>query len=162
MSAFSFIAVNYEIPEVNNPKEKIISVKEAIELDVKSHELFPWESMNLDDKILIYEDEDDLGELAIVKCNVHEKNVKCYTDKTFIYSVTLAYSEERLEHLVRYMRENLKSGNEMEIWSIWLDDKESSDVSKYTYDEITLENIKPIFNFKCEKFTNDICIIFKG
>lgn len=43
MSFCSFIATNYEMPEA---KAKYITVKEAIELNLKSHELLPWEKMD--------------------------------------------------------------------------------------------------------------------
>ncbi|MFJ8511248.1 hypothetical protein [Lysinibacillus xylanilyticus] len=45
MSFCSFIATNYEMPEVKT-KAKYITVKEAIELDIKPHEVIPWEKMD--------------------------------------------------------------------------------------------------------------------
>ena len=55
MSSYSFIATDYEIPEVKNSKERIITVQEAIELGIKAHKFMPWEKMNLDDKIVFFE-----------------------------------------------------------------------------------------------------------
>jgi hypothetical protein len=45
MSFCSFIATNYEMPEVET-KAKTITVKEAIELEITPHELVPWEKMD--------------------------------------------------------------------------------------------------------------------
>lgn len=45
MSRYSFIATDYEIPEVKNSKERIITVQEAIELGVEAHKFMPWEKI---------------------------------------------------------------------------------------------------------------------
>lgn len=67
MSAYSFIASDYELPLLDNSKEKVITVKEAIELGLKPHELIPWEKMNPNSEVMLIDDESDLGELVIGK-----------------------------------------------------------------------------------------------
>ncbi|PEL05644.1 hypothetical protein CN601_21575, partial [Bacillus sp. AFS017336] len=62
MSRYLFIATNYEIPELDNTNKKIITVKEAIESGVKSDY---YEEMDPDDKLIIYENEEDFDELVI-------------------------------------------------------------------------------------------------
>lgn len=76
MSSYSFIATDYEIPEVKNSKERIITVQEAIELGIKAHKFMPLEKMNPDEKILLFEKESDVGELVIKKGTNFEKNVR--------------------------------------------------------------------------------------
>jgi hypothetical protein len=64
LSSCTLIATNYEIPEVDNTKAKYITVKEAIHLGIKPHELVPWEDMDPSAQIL-FEKEDDLNELVV-------------------------------------------------------------------------------------------------
>ena len=43
MSQYTFIASDYQLPEVTNPNVQIISVKEVINRGIEPHELIPWE-----------------------------------------------------------------------------------------------------------------------
>src|SRR5690606_21659729 len=97
MSFCSFIATNYEMPEVDKTKAKYITVKEAIELEIKPHELIPWEKMDPNAQILFFEKEDDLNELVIKKDSYCD--VSGYTSYPFIYEVNFSYSEWRAKQL---------------------------------------------------------------
>lgn len=161
MSAYSFIATDYEIPEINNSKEIIITVKEAIELGIKAHEFMPWEKMNPSEKILIFEEESHLGELVIKKGTAYEENVRFYTDKPFIYSVDFGYSELRLRQLLEYLKENINTGQQLELWSIWLDDKQNVQPTIYKYEEVSIQNIQQIYDWQDLKYANHSCTIIR-
>jgi hypothetical protein len=161
MSAYSFIATNYEIPEVENSKKKIITVQEAIELGIKAHEFMPWEEMNPNDKILFFEKESDFDELVITKDTVYEKNVRWYTDKPFIYSVNFGYSELRVKQLLEYLKENISEGQQLELWSIWLGDKQSIEPIICNYEENSTHNLKQMYDWKDKKHVCHCCIIIE-
>ncbi|MDF2548895.1 MAG: putative Mg2+ and Co2+ transporter CorC [Anaerosolibacter sp.] len=161
MSAYSFIATDYEIPEIDNSKEKIITVQEAIELEIKAHELMPWEKMNPNDKILFFEKESDLGELVIRKDNVYDKNVRWYTDKPFIYSVDFKYTELRAKQLLEYLKENIGKGQQLELWSIWLDDRKNIQPTICNYEEVSIHNLKQMYDWKGKKHVSHSCIIIE-
>ena len=162
MSAYSFIATDYEIQEVHNSKERIITVREAIKLGIKPHEFMPpWEERNPNDKILFFEKESDLGELVIVKSTEYEKNVRWYTDKPFIYSVNFGYSELRVKQLLEYLKENIRERNKLELWSIWLDAKQNIQPTICNYREISIHNLKQMYDWKCEEHVWHSCIIIE-
>lgn len=159
MSVYSFIAADYKLPETDNSKEKIITVEEAIKLGIKSHALVPWESMNLNDKVLIIENESDLGELVIRKDTSFQRNVSWYTDKPFIYLIEFRYTEYRAKQLLEYIKENTAPGHQLELWSIWLDDKQKIKPDFCNYDDFALYNIKQMYDFHDENYMNCSCFI---
>ncbi|AKA72056.1 hypothetical protein [Clostridium scatologenes] len=161
MSAYSFIATDYEIQEVHNSKEKIITVQEAIKLGLKAHEFMPWENMNPNDKISFFEKEDDLYELVITKGTEYERNVRWYTDKPFIYSVNFKYTELRAKQLLEYIKENLIKGYQLEIWSIWLDDRQNIKPTICNYEQVSIDNLKQMYDWNDEKHVTHGCIIIK-
>lgn len=142
MSRYSFIATDYELPEVHNTKVKRITVEAAIRLGIKPHEFMPWEKMNPQNEVIIVNDEDDLGELVINKDSSFERNVRWYTNKPYIYSITFGFNESRAEQLVKYLKENVKRGYTVELWTIWLDDKQNVKPNMCKLDELTIDWIE--------------------
>lgn len=161
MSIYSFIAADYEIPEVKNSKERIITVQEAIELGIEAHKYMPWEKMNPDDKIVLFEKESDLGELVITKGTDFEKNVRWYTHKPFIYTLDFEYSELRVKQLLEYLKENISEGHQLEIWLIWLDDKQSIQPTICNYEEVSIHYLKQMYDRQNEKYIHHNCIIIE-
>lgn len=161
MSSYSFIATNYEIPEVKNSKERIITVQEAIELGIKAHKFMPWEKMNPDEKILLFEKESDVGELVIKKGTNFEKNVRWYTNKPLIYSIYFHYSELRVKQLLEYLKENISEGHQLELWLIWLDDKQSIKPNIFNYEEFSIGNLKQMYDYQDKKYVNHNSIIIE-
>src|SRR5690606_18073879 len=107
MSSCSFIATNFEMPEIES-KATYITVKEAIELEIKPHELVPWEEMNPNAQVLVVENEEDLNELVINKDGYYD--VSEYTGYPFIYEVNFVYSESRVKQLLDYLKDNMREG----------------------------------------------------
>jgi hypothetical protein len=82
LSSCTFIATNYEMPEVDNTKVKYITVKEDIHLGLKPHELVPWANMDPSTQILFVEKEDDLYELVVKKDTYYD--VSGYSSYPFV------------------------------------------------------------------------------
>ena len=61
MSFCSSIATNDEMPLIQT-KSKVVTVKEAIELELKPHELMSSEKMDSNAQLLYVEKEEDLNE----------------------------------------------------------------------------------------------------
>lgn len=154
MSSYSFIATDYEIPEVKNSKKRIITVQEAIELGIKAHKFMPWEKRNPDEKIVFFEKESDLGELVIKKGTNFEKNVRWYTHKPLIYSIYFQYSELRAKQLLEYLKENISEGHQLELWLIWLDDKQSIKPNIVNYEELSIGDLEQMYDHQDKKYVH--------
>lgn len=161
MSVYSFIATDYEIPELDNSNSRLISVQEAIEMGIEAHKFMPWEKMNPNEKILWFEKESDFNELVILKDDSFEMNVRWYTEKPFIYSVNFRYSELRANRLLQYLRENIKEGSQLELWSIWLDDRQRIRPTICNYEEVSIYNLKQMYDWKEGKDFGHGCIMIK-
>lgn len=159
MSSYSFIATDYEMPEVDNTKVKYITVQEAIDLGIKPHELMPWEKMNPNDKILFVENEDDLDGVVITKEDADIYDVNWYTDKSFIYSVEFRYSYLTIKQLLEYLKENISEGQRLELWSIWIDDKQIIQPTICRYEELSLNHLNKMYNWQDENHVHHSCII---
>lgn len=117
--------------------------------------------MKPDGKVIIYDNESDLDELVIRKDTSFEGNVRCYTDKPFIYSVEFHYSETRAIQLLEYLKENIKEGQKLELWTIWLDDIQCIQPIYSYYEEFNLYHIKQMYDWQNESYVTHSCIIIK-
>ncbi len=144
MSSFSFIATDYDIPEVYNSKEKVITVREAMELGIKA-DIIPWEEMDPNTKIVYYKNRSDAGELVINRSTLFEENVRWYTDKPLIYSVNFDYSEPRANQLLKYLKDNIRPGQHLELWLIWLDEKQVVQPKIFNCEEISINEIRQMY-----------------
>ncbi|MFJ8511793.1 magnesium transporter [Lysinibacillus xylanilyticus] len=161
MSFCSFIATNYEMPEVKT-KAKYITVKEAIELDIKPHELIPWEKMDPNAQILFVENEDDLNELVIKKDAYYD--VSGYTSYPFIYEVNFIYSELRAKQLLEYLKENIREGQILELWTVWIGHEDNAINIPYIrcyYEELSLNHLVQMYNWNHEKYKEQYCIVLE-
>lgn len=162
MSSYSFIATNYEIPEVNNTKSKNITVQEAIDLGIKPHELLPWEEMDPNAEILFVENEDDLDELIISK---ESSFGDCgYTSYPFIYEVNFLFSEFRAKQLLEYLKDNLREGQILELWRVWIgyeDDEVKIPYTRCRHEELSLNHLIQLYNWKNEKYKAQDCLVIE-
>lgn len=149
------------MPEVES-KAKYITVKEAIELEIKPHELVPWEKMDPNAQILFIENEDDLKELVITKDIYYD--VSGYTNYPFIYEVNFTYSELRAKKLLEYIKENIKEGQVVELWRVWIgdDDNEINIPSiRCNYEELSLNHLVQMYNWNDEKYKEQYRIVLE-
>lgn len=161
MSFYSFIATNNEIPEVKT-KAKYITVKKAIELKIKPHELVPWEKMDPNTQILFVENEDDLDELVIKKDAYYD--VSGYTSFSFIYEVNFIYSELRAQQLLEYLKENIREGQILELWRVWIGQNANEMNIPYIgcyYEELSLNHLVQMYNWNHEKYKEQFCIVLE-
>lgn len=159
MSSCSFIATNFEMPKIES-KEKHITVKEAIELKIKPHELMPWEKMDPNAQVLIAENEEDLNELTITKDCYY--NVSEYTNYPFIYQVDFSYSESRAKQLLDYLTSNIKEDQIIELWRVWIgDDAQNIPYSRLTYNELTLGYLLQLYNWNDENYKQQYCLVIE-
>lgn len=161
MSFYSFIAKNVEMPEIKS-KAKYITVKEAIELGIKPHEFMPWEEMEPNAHVWIVENEEDLNELTITK-DTHS-DVSEYTSYPFIYEVEFRYSELRVKQLLDYLKDNITEGQIIELWRVWIghdDDELNIPYSRFNYNELSLNHLLQMYNWKHENYKEQYCIILE-
>lgn len=161
MSFYSFIATNYEMPKVDT-KAKYITVKKAIELKIKPHELVPWEKMDPNAQILFVENEDDLNELVIKKDAYYD--VSGYTSYSFIYAVNFIYSELRAKQLLEYLKGNIREGQILELWKVWIDHDDNEINIPYIrcyYEELSLNHLVQMYNWNHEKYKEQYCIVLE-
>ena len=157
MSSCSFIATNFEMPEIES-RAKYITVKEAVELNIKPHELVPWEEMDPNAQVLIVEHEEDLNELVINKDCYYD--VSEYTDYPFIYEVNFVYTESRAKQLMDYLKDNMREGQIIELWRVWIDDnKLNIPYSRLNENELTLNHLLQMYDWNDENYQQQYCIV---
>ena len=161
MSVCSFIATNYEMSELDKTKAKYITVKEAIDLGIKPHELVPWEKMDPNAQVLLVENEDDLNELVIRKGAYYD--VSGYSSYPLIYEVNFIYSELRARQLLEYLKENIKEGQILELWRVWIgnDDTENIPYIRCKYEELSLNHLIQMYDWNHDQFKEQYCIVLE-
>ena len=162
MSSFIFLATNDEMPELDYTRTRYITVKEAMDLGIKPHALVPWEKLDPNARVLLVENEEDLHELVITKNDCCD--VSNYTSYSFIYEVTFVYTEVRTQQLLAYIKENMKEGQIVEMWKVWLDHEDDELTIPYTrcnYDELSLNDLMPLYNRAHEKYKLQDCVVIE-
>lgn len=161
MSSCSFIATNFEMPEIESTA-KYTTVKEAIELEIKPHELVPWEKMDPNTQVLYVENKEDLNELVINKDCYY--NVSEYTGYPFIYEVNFSYSELRVKQLLDYLKANIREGQIIELWRVWIghDDNELNiPYSRFNHNELSLNHLLQMYNWNNANYKQQYCIVLE-
>ena len=90
-----------------------------------------------------------MGNLCIRKENYIFDDVYFYTDKEFIYEVSCSIDNKRAKQILDYIKD-IKLISQIELYSIWLDDKvdlEYSAVSIYNLNEEMILKIIENYNF---------------
>ncbi|MEK4387174.1 magnesium transporter [Solibacillus sp. FSL W7-1464] len=159
MSSCSFIATNFEMPEIES-KAKYITVKEAIALEIKPHELVPWEEMDPSAQVLVVENGEDLNELVINEGSYYD--ISEYTGYPFIYEVNFVYSESRVKQLLDYLKDNMREGQIIELWRVWIgdeDDKLNIPYSRLNENELSLNHLLQMYDWNDENYQEQYCIV---
>lgn len=149
------------MPEVET-KAKTITVREAMELAIKPHELVPWEKMDPSAQIVVVENKEDLNELVIKKDAYYD--VSGYTSYSFIYEVTFIYSELRAKQLLAYLKKNIREEQIVELWRVWIGHDENDLHIPYVsvnYEELSLNHLVQMYNPNHEKFKEQHCIVIE-
>jgi len=159
MSSYSFIATNFEIPEVDNTNVKYITVLEAIELGLKSSNL-PFDEMDPNAKVLLCENEDDLDELVITESTSFGD---CgFTNHPFIYQIDFFYSIKRVNQFLEYLKENIKDGQLLEIWRVWISnnmDELNIPFSRCSFEDLSLNHLIQMYDHQHKQYKEQYCLV---
>ena len=148
MSLMEFIASDCELSSHKNEKIKTLSINEAIkkglidldeEIDdwgITNREILKDEDFDAPDSFLCVDDEEALHELSIFPQSEISYESE-YTDKKYCATIEWQYSEDRAHKLIEYIKEQLSKTDEVEVWSVWLDEHSKVVISYCNIDELT-------------------------
>lgn len=162
MSSYTFLATNYEMPEIDNTEVKFITAQQAIELGIEPHEFITWEQMDHNAQIVFVENEEGLDELVISKGSSYGDYG--FTSYPFIYQVSFDYSDVRAKQLLDYLKENIKVGQIVELWRIWIGHDTDELEIPYTrcrYEDLSLDHLIPLYNWKHQKYKEQNCLVIE-
>ena len=147
------------MPEVDNTITRYITVKDAIEMGLKAPNV-PWEDMVPNAEVLLCEDEEDLNKLVI---SIEAYFGDCgYTSYQFIYEVNFTYSELNAKQLLYFLRENIREGQLLELWSVWIgNDELNIAYTRCRYEELSLNHLIQMYNWQHEKYIEKSCLVIE-
>ncbi len=133
MSALIYLAADVSLPTVENPHERLVSVKEALELCLEVPAfLLEDDSIDKDKPMILWTDREDAldtdtgsvwdGDLdddfSIVPM---EKQEDIYSEKHYCARLAWSrYTKGRAGRLILYIRQLLEHTPSVEIWHIWM------------------------------------------
>lgn len=151
MSLFKFLASDKLLKEIRNPYSEVISINEALKRNIEVDDfVLNHKDIDKDEKnILIFDSEEHLGEIEIYHDMYYSSEyAKEYSRKKYFSELQWRYTEIRAKQLVDYLKEQLKEVDEIEIWSIWLDEHESATIKTVNVEELSVTDIEFLDPFK--------------
>jgi hypothetical protein len=151
MSLFQFIASDVILNEAKNPYIEFISIKEAVKRNIKlADDMMNDEDIDKDKKDILFCDSDEhLYEINIFHDMYHSPvYAKEYSNKQHFSELQWHYTEKRAQQLINYLKEELKISDEIEIWSIWIDEHIPASTKSISINELSIKDIEflNIFN----------------
>lgn len=159
MSRFTFIASDYELPEIDLSGIVKGTVKELREMNLNPR---PELSFNLDKlcddvKAIFIPDGVDTGRLTISRCTNPPYGIEEYIKKRYTYWLGGSFSINWTNQLQEYLNTNIQEGKPIELWSIWFGWHEFEEM---LYRKIELSKIN---SCDFELFDQrDCCFIIEG
>ena len=145
MSLFQFLASDKLLKEVKNPYIEFISIKEASKRNIELND-FTMNDTEIDkeDKtIMVCDSEKYLGEIEINHDMYYSSEyAEEYSNKQYFSELYWRYTEARAKQLVDYLKEQLKNSDEVEIWSIWLDEHKSASIKSINVNELSIADLE--------------------
>lgn len=146
MSVCDFFASDAILEDVRNEKVWLLSVKEAKERGISlNQKLISNIDENKEETILYFKKREDLGEIEISSTKAFYNDCRNYTKKEYCSVLQWDYTEKRAEQLIAYIKKHLEKTKEIELWKIWLGEKEKPDVKCCKLSELDTKKIKNIF-----------------
>lgn len=147
MSVYQFLASDEVLKNVKNEKVMFFSIKEALKRGITlNKKLIANIDENKKDVIMYFKKKEDLGEISI---SLEIEDMKIYSDnytnKKYRCRLSWDYTEERAEQLINYIKQHLKKTKEIELWEIWMGEKEKPSVECCKLCELDNKKIKKIF-----------------
>lgn len=98
-----------------------------------------------------------LNEIAIKNsiynyCNYERE----YSDKKCFSELHWSFTEARAKQLVDYLKDQLKHLDEIEIWSIWLDEREVASIRSVNITELSIQDLEFL-----DSFDEPTCLVIK-
>lgn len=145
MSIYQFLASDMPLKDVHNPNIELISLNEMFKRNLDVPEiLLNNKDIDWNEKIaLICESEELLHEIEIRKDNPRGY-AHPHTSKKYISEITFRYTNTRADQLISYIREHLLLSDVVEIWSIWLDDKNEAILETKSLNDLSVEDIRKV------------------
>lgn len=144
MSAFQFLGSDKPLHEMANSKVEFLSINEAIERNIELDDfILNTTKLNRDEKSIMFcASEEDLDELEIKQDMYYSHEyAKEYSGKQHFSQLHWRYTEARAKQLVDYIIDQLRNVDEIEIWSIWLDDREQASIKEINIGELTIKDL---------------------
>lgn len=147
MSVYQFLASDVMLENVKNEKVMFFSVKQALERGITlNKKLIANIDENKKDVVMYFEKKEDLGEISI---SLEMEDMKIYSDdytnKKYRCSLSWDYTEQRAEQLINYIKHHLEKTKEIELWKIWLGEKEKPNIECCKLCELDNKKIEMIF-----------------
>jgi len=170
MSLYMFIASDYPMSLVDYSGTKYFKFKEGVKFDVDDEGTI-YHYTNDSDRnspdllipccpkeadTIILDSEESLQEIQISKGDKFDY-IKWYTYKTNINTLNWGYSDKRALELINYLKDNMKVGYEVELWSTWMDECKQPTKYYHNIDNLKVVDIEKVFN--CFGFDKPECIV---
>lgn len=160
MSLFQFLASDKLLKEVSNPYMVLISINEAIKRNLEVPALILKNNkIDKDEKIILACDsEEHLDKLEIKRDMYYsDEYAQEYSQKPYYAQLQWRFTKSRAAQLYDYLMDQLKKVEEIEIWSIWLDDYAPANVKKVDIKDLKLKDLSVL---DCSKgYVGPQCLI---
>ncbi|MDF2905254.1 MAG: hypothetical protein K0R34_575 [Herbinix sp.] len=145
MSLFQFLASNTLLEEVRNPFIEFLSMNEAIRRNIEpGYIMVNDKEIDNDEKIMmICDSEEHLNEIIIFHDMYHSPiYAEEYSEKKYFAELQWQYSKERVNKLIDYLKDQLTFTDEIEIWSIWIDEHKPANIKSVNIDELNIKDLE--------------------
>ncbi|HBW13639.1 MAG TPA: hypothetical protein DEF30_07470 [Proteiniclasticum sp.] len=144
MSSYQFLASDHPFEKLENPFLERLSIREALErnMDIPA---FMLENPDMDpeEKIfLLCDTEEHLEDLELHPEEISFPEVSArLTENSYVVELQWRYSKERAETLLGYIKKHLTSAENLEIFSLWLDEVDPPQRIEVTLDCLNLSHL---------------------
>ncbi len=145
MSLFQFLACDKKLEEIKSIHKELISVKEAIDRNIELADfVLNNSSLNRDEKIILIVDSEELMDELEINHNMNYSSEysEKYSKKLHFSEINWRYTKPRAKQLYDYIVDQLRTVEEIEIWSIWLDAPETAVIKFININELSVEDLK--------------------
>ncbi|MBI6874856.1 hypothetical protein [Clostridium aciditolerans] len=123
MSKYNLIASDIQMPEVDLTNVKRITVKELKKLNPEAKSPLPLDRLDENLEVMYCESEDDMDGLTVSLCDNPPNNLDYHIKKKYVYWLPYRFTEKCSAQLLEYLKKNMLKDQKVEIWSIWIGNK---------------------------------------
>ena len=157
MSFHRFLASEVKLDEYDNTGKEIISYAEARKRGYSINE--EWVDLSKKATLMVFEDEESLYNLQVINRDNSSFEHK-YTDKKHISEVAMMYDSDRIKELLDYIKSQIVTATEMELWVLLLNQDANVSKETITVDKLNANVLKRYFEYdfglypRCLTITN--------